>query len=139
VRVAGEPGSSTSQHERASAARYQPHPPRWLRPVRNGVRRLPGGATAWRVLIGTVGAIIVVIGLLLIPLPGPGWALVFVGVAVWATEFEWAYRLLQFGRRVLAAWTDWVKRRSLMVRLLLGLAGLLLLAGLAYLGWRTLH
>jgi uncharacterized protein (TIGR02611 family) len=103
------------------------------------VRRLPGGATVWRVLVGTVGAIIVVIGLLLIPLPGPGWALVFVGVAVWATEFEWAYRLLQFGRRVLARWTNWVKDQSLTVRLLLGLVGLLVLAGLAYLGWRTLH
>jgi len=136
--VAGEPGASTSQHEPAAARQpYRPHPPRWLRPVRNGVRRLPGGATVWRVLIGTVGTIIVVIGLLLIPLPGPGWALVFVGVAVWATEFEWAYRLLQFGRRVLASWTDWVKRQSLMVRLLLGLVGLLVLAGLAYLGWRT--
>ena len=137
--MAAEPGASTSQHEPASEQRYQPHPPRWLRPIRDGVRRLPAGATIWRVLIGVVGAIVVVIGLLLIPLPGPGWALVFVGVAVWATEFEWAYRLLQFGRRVLADWTDWIKRQSLVVRLLLGLVGLLVLAGLAYLGWRTFH
>lgn len=136
--MAGEPGASTSQQEPATAEQqYQPRPPKWLRPVRDRVRRLPGGAMAWRVLIGAVGTIIVVIGLLLIPLPGPGWALVFVGVAVWATEFAWAYRLLQFGRRVLASWTDWVKRQSLVVRLLLGLVGLLVLAGLAYLGWRT--
>jgi len=62
-----------------------------------------------------------------------------VGVAVWATEFAWAYRLLRFGRRVLASWTAWVRRQSLAVRLLLGLVGLLVLAGLAYVGWRTLH
>ncbi len=140
ARVAAEPGTSTSQHEPAAAEqRYQPRPPKWLRPVRDRVRRLPGGALVWRLLIGVIGAIVVVIGLLLIPLPGPGWALVFVGVAVWATEFGWAYRLLRFGRRVLADWTDWIKRQSLVVRLLLGLVGLLVLAGLAYLGWRTFH
>lgn len=132
-------GSGTSQDEREVGNEYQPRPPRWLRPVRDRVLALPGGRTAWRLLIGVVGGLIVVIGLLLIPLPGPGWALVFVGVAVWATEFRWANRLLQFGRRVLRQWTDWAKRQSLVIRLLLGLVGLLVLAGLAYLGWRTFH
>lgn len=93
----------------------------------------------WRVLIGTLGAVIVLIGLALIPLPGPGWALVFVGVAVWATEFSWAQRLLQYGRRVLRGWTEWVKRRSLVIRLLLGLLGLLVLAGVAWFGWQTVR
>jgi len=93
----------------------------------------------WRVLIGTVGAVIVIIGLALIPLPGPGWALVFVGVAVWATEFAWAYRLLRYGRRMLRRWTEWAKRQSLVIRLLLGLVGLLVLAGAGYLGWQTLR
>jgi uncharacterized protein (TIGR02611 family) len=132
-------GSGTSQDERVRADRYQPRPPKWLRPVRDRVTALPGGRTVWRVLIGVIGAVIVVIGLLLIPLPGPGWALVFVGVALWATEFQWANRLLQFGRRVLSQWTDWAKRQSLVIRLLLGLVGLLVLAGLALLGWRTFH
>ncbi len=107
--------------------------------MRNRVTALPGGRTVWRLLIGVIGGVIVVIGLLLIPLPGPGWALVFVGVALWATEFQWANRLLQFGRRVLRQWTDWAKRQSLVIRLLLGLVGLLVLVGVAYLGWRTLH
>jgi len=132
-------GSGTSQDEREVAEREQPGPPKWLRPVRDRVLALPGGRTVWRLLIGLVGGVIVVIGLLLIPLPGPGWALVFVGVAVWATEFQWANRLLQFGRRVLRQWTDWAKRQSLVVRLLLGLVGLLVLAGVAWLGWQTLH
>ena len=107
--------------------------------MRDRVLCVPGGGTIWRVLIGAVGAIVVVIGLALIPLPGPGWALVFVGVAVWATEFRWAYRLLRFGRRVLHDWTEWVKRQSLVVRMLLGLVGLLVLAGVVYFGWQTLH
>jgi uncharacterized protein (TIGR02611 family) len=137
--VADKPAGSSRLDDRTPTEQFQPRPPRWLRPVRDRVRCVPGGATIWRLLIGTVGTVIVVIGLLLIPLPGPGWALVFVGLAVWATEFHWAYRLLQFGRRVLRNWTDWAKRQSLLVRLLIGLMGLLVLAGLAYFGWRTLH
>jgi uncharacterized protein (TIGR02611 family) len=110
-----------------------------LRPIRDRVRCVPGGATIWTLLIGTVGGAIVLLGLLLIPLPGPGWALVFVGIAVWATEFSWAQRLLQYGRDVLRRWTAWAKRQSLLIRLLLGLVGLLVLAGLAYFGWQTLR
>ena len=132
-------GGTTTRDGAAPAERYQPKPPRWLRPVRDRVQCVPGGRTIWRLLIGTVGAVIVLIGLALIPLPGPGWALVLVGVAVWATEFHWAYRLLQFGRRVLRSWTHWVKRQGLLVRLLLGLVGLLVLAGAAYLGWQTVR
>ncbi|MCW2522600.1 MAG: hypothetical protein JWO63_935 [Frankiales bacterium] len=110
-------------------------PPRWLQPMRNAVRRLPGGALVWKVLVGLVGGAILVLGLLLIPLPGPGWAIVFLGLAVWATEYAWAYRLLLFGRRTVKAWTDWVLRQNLLVRGLVGVAGLLLLAALVAAGW----
>ena len=34
------------------------------------------------------------VGILAIPYPGPGWAIVFLGLAILATEFEWAHRLL---------------------------------------------
>lgn len=114
----------------------QASPPRWLRPARDWVRRRPGGALIWKVLISVVGAAIVVLGLLLIPLPGPGWAIVFLGLAVWATEFVWAQRLLRFGRQVLRDWTAWARRQPLLVRALLGLAGLAVLVCLGYLGWR---
>lgn len=55
-----------------------------------------------RLAIGGVGAVVVVVGLLLVPLPGPGWAIVFAGVALLGTEFSWAERLLQAVRRRLA-------------------------------------
>lgn len=90
-------------------------------------------------LIGVVGGAIVLLGLLLIPLPGPGWALVFLGLAVWATEFRWAQRLLRYARRLLREWTAWARRQHLVVRLLLGLVGLLVLVALGYFGWRTLR
>jgi uncharacterized protein (TIGR02611 family) len=139
AQVADEPAGGTRLDDREPDGRSEPRPPKWLRPIRDRVRRVPGGATIWTLLIATVGGAIVVLGLLLIPLPGPGWALVFVGVAVWATEFRWAQRLLRYGRNVLRRWTAWAKRQSLLIRLLLGLIGLLVLAGVAYFGWQTVR
>lgn len=122
-----------------SDAETAPTPPQWLRPLRDWVLRRRGGFLAWRIGIAVLGGLIVVGGLLLIPLPGPGWAIVFLGLAVWATEFVWAQRLLRFGRRVLRQWTEWTKRQPRWVQALLGLAGLAVLAGLAWLGWTFLH
>jgi uncharacterized protein (TIGR02611 family) len=121
------------------ARHFEPRPPRWLRPSRDRVRRLPGGPLIWRIGIALVGLMIVALGLLLVPLPGPGWAIVLLGLAAWATEFHWAQRLLGHVRRILRGWTEWAKRQSLFVRLLLGLAGLAFLAAMAYLGFRFLR
>lgn len=45
------------------------------------------------------GFALVALGIVLMPLPGPGWAIVAGGLALLATEFEWANRLLQEVRR----------------------------------------
>jgi len=119
-----------------AAQAFEPNPPRWLRRVRQRVLKMPGGHTLWRLIISAVGAAIVLLGLLLVPLPGPGWVIVFFGVAVWATEFHWAQRLLHRGRGILRAWTEWTKRQPWPVTLLIGVAGLALLSGLAWLGLR---
>lgn len=78
----------------------------------------------WRVLVGVVGGVIVLGGLALVPLPGPGWAIVVVGLAILATEFSWAERLLEFVKATLRAWTDWLVRQSLWVSGAVGLVGL---------------
>jgi len=39
------------------------------------------------------GGALIVVGAVLIPLPGPGTPLILAGIAVLATEFEWARRL----------------------------------------------
>ena len=103
------------------------------------MRRRPAGSLIWKIGIALVGLVIVALGLLLIPLPGPGWAIVLLGLAAWATEFHWAQRLLGHARRILHGWTEWAKDQSLFVRLLLGLVGLAFLAAIAYLGFRFLR
>ena len=83
----------------------------------------------YRIVVGLLGGAIVVLGFILIPLPGPGWLIVFAGLALLATEFVWAERLLRYGRRRLHLWTQWVTQQSLLVRGLIGLGGLLCVAG----------
>jgi uncharacterized protein (TIGR02611 family) len=86
----------------------------------------------YRVAVAVIGAAVVVGGIILIPLPGPGWLIVFGGLAILATEFEWAGRLLDFARRKVLGWTHWVGRQSLVVRGLIGLAGLLVVGGVLW-------
>lgn len=46
-----------------------------------------------RVLTVLAGVSTVLVGLLLVPLPGPGWPVVFVGISLLGKEFAWARRL----------------------------------------------
>ncbi len=57
-----------------------------------------------------------------IPLPGPGWLIVIAGLFVLATEFLWAERLLEFTKKHVKRWTEWVGDQPLWVRLLIGAA-----------------
>jgi len=86
----------------------------------------------YRVAVAVIGAAVVVGGIVLIPLPGPGWLIVFGGLAILSTEFEWAGRLLDFARRQVRGWTHWVGRQSLVVRGLIGLVGLLFVWGVLW-------
>jgi uncharacterized protein (TIGR02611 family) len=99
---------------------------------RDFLRRHRGLDVAYRAAVGVLGFAIIIAGIALIPLPGPGWLIVFAGLALLATEFTWAERLLHYGRNKLRSWTDWVGDQPLWVRGLIGLAGLALIAGLAW-------
>ena len=68
---------------------------------------------AYRLGVGLLGTIIVTIGLILVPLPGPGWLIVFVGLGVLGTEFTSARRLGAFLKRIVTrAWVWWCARRD---------------------------
>ncbi len=85
----------------------------------------------WRIGVGVVGAAVLATGIVLVPYPGPGWLVVFAGLAILAVEFPWARRVLHFARSKYDAWVDWLKRQHLAVRLLvLALTGLIVLATL---------
>jgi uncharacterized protein (TIGR02611 family) len=63
---------------------------------------------AYRVGVSILGGIMVMGGLVLVPLPGPGWLIVFLGLAVLGTEFHWARRISRWLKRMLDRfWTLW--------------------------------
>jgi uncharacterized protein (TIGR02611 family) len=91
---------------------------RWRR--RLGNRR--GVNHCYRVVVGIIGGLIVAVGLATIPLPGPGWLTVIAGLFVLATEFAWAERLLEFTKKHVKRWTDWVGEQPVWVRSLIAVA-----------------
>lgn len=106
---------------------------RRFRAWRDSVRRRPSTNRLYRLAVGLIGGAIVVGGLILVPLPGPGWVIVFVGLAVLATEFVWAARLEQFARKQVSAWTQWLLAQPIYIRALVGLGTFLLVVGFFYL------
>ncbi|MFF5176275.1 TIGR02611 family protein [Micromonospora sp. NPDC000089] len=118
---AGEAGAALAGRRRS----------RWRERVRTTldlIRSNPTGRITLKIFIGIAGALVVTVGVALIPLPGPGWLIVIAGLAIWAVEFHWARQLLAFTRRNVQAWTRWVTSRSLPVRFCLGAVGLVFVA-----------
>jgi uncharacterized protein (TIGR02611 family) len=106
-----------------------------LRHFRARVRSNPRANTAWRFGIGILGTLVLALGIVAIPYPGPGWLIVFAGLGILATEFTWAGRLLRFVRRHYDRWMAWVSRQNIVVKLLLALlTGAVVLATLWLLG-----
>jgi len=65
-----------------------------------------------RIAITVIGFLVVLIGLILIPLPGPGWLIVFAGLAILAREYVWAERLLNHAKRRVGQAKDAVLRKK---------------------------
>jgi uncharacterized protein (TIGR02611 family) len=87
------------------------------------IRATPTGRLALRIGVGVLGALVVALGIVLIPFPGPGWAVVILGLAILAIEFPWARGLLEFTKKHVRSWTHWVTRQSIPIRLLVGVIG----------------
>jgi len=96
------------------------------------IRATPTGRLALKIGIGTLGALVVALGIVLIPFPGPGWAIVILGLAIWALEFSWAKHLLEFTKRHVQSWTRWVTRQNLPIRAALGVLGLIFVAAILW-------
>jgi uncharacterized protein (TIGR02611 family) len=105
---------------------------------RRRIRSNPVTHRLYRGAIAITGAVVVALGLVAVPAPGPGWLIVFLGVAVWASEFEWAQRLLRWGRGRLRAWEAWLRAEPWWVSALVGLATAAAVACVfwGYLRWR---
>jgi uncharacterized protein (TIGR02611 family) len=116
------------------------------------VSRSPGLDLSYRITVGVIGGLVLAAGAVMILYPGPGWLIVFAGLAILGSEFTWARRLLDAARRRYDEWTAWMRRQPIVVRLaamaLTGVVVLLtlwlvnafgLVAQMAGLDWRWLQ
>ncbi|KAB7740648.1 TIGR02611 family protein [Nostocoides sp. F2B08] len=90
----------------------------------------------YRWIVFFVGLTIVCLGLVLVPLPGPGWFIVILGLLIWASEFERAQQLLDFVKDRLTVWNAWVMTQNWFVR---GVLGLLTFAFVLLIVWAVLR
>lgn len=98
------------------------------------IRRSRSLHLSWQVAIFLVGLAVVAGGVVLLPLPGPGWVVIFLGMGIWATEFVWAQLVLRWTRRKVAeaaekALDPRVRRRNITLTVI----GLVVIAGVV--GW----
>jgi uncharacterized protein (TIGR02611 family) len=100
--------------------------------VLDKIRANPTGRLALKISIATLGAIVVAVGIVLIPFPGPGWAIVIAGLAIWAIEFAWARHLLEFTKKHVLSWTHWIARQSWPIKGLVGLVGFVFVSAIVY-------
>jgi uncharacterized protein (TIGR02611 family) len=81
-----------------------------------------------RAAVVLAGFVVVLAGLAMIPLPGPGLLVVAAGLAVLALEFVWAERLLERTVDRMTKTSETVKRATRAQQVLLGLLGVLVAA-----------
>jgi uncharacterized protein (TIGR02611 family) len=82
---------------------------RWRRKIREDKRKL----AVYRVAVGLLGLILVALGFVSGPIPGPGGIpLVLLGLAVWSSEFEWAHQLMMWFKKELHRYRTWPRAKQ---------------------------
>ncbi|WP_245721789.1 TIGR02611 family protein [Nocardia crassostreae] len=107
---------------------------RW-RALRGHVADRPTLNVVYRIAVGVLGVAVLVVGILAIPYPGPGWLIVFAGLGILATEFAWEHRTLHWTHGRYRRVMDWYSAQGWLVKGLGAVATLaLVLATLWLLG-----
>lgn len=64
-----------------------------------------------------IGGLVVLIGIVAIPYPGPGWLIVFAGLAILAQDYPAAQRVLDYVKDKYDRWQAWLRHQNLAVKL----------------------
>ncbi len=132
----------------AATATLTPEPPHHLlvEPVqdryrwRGRIRQNPHQLRFYRVAVAIAGLFFITLGLVTGPLPGPGGIpLVLLGLAIWASEFAWAHRLMLVFKAQLHRFRGWSRPRQILAWLIFfsccGLLGYLYILVLGIPSW----
>ncbi|MGW6425229.1 TIGR02611 family protein [Nocardia sp. NPDC055053] len=90
---------------------------RW-RAFRASIEHRPTLNLGYRIAVGVFGGLVLLVGIVTIPYPGPGWALVFAGFGILATEFVWAHHTLTWVRGKYRIVMDWYTSRGWTIKIL---------------------
>lgn len=132
----GEPQLAARSGQDDEAAGVLQRLTRRVRGVRSWVLRRPGGARIWRAGVAVIGLLVVLVGIVLLVVPGPGWVVIFVGIGIWATEFAWAKSLLTFVQRKVKEFTTWVGRQPRGLTVAIVGAAVVIVGAIAWLALR---
>jgi uncharacterized protein (TIGR02611 family) len=100
------PGGTTGSEKHHHHVLIEPEEDRWA--WRRRIRQNPHQLRIYRVAVGFAGLLLICLGLVTGPLPGPGGIpLVLLGLAIWSSEFEWAYRLRQRFKAEIKKFRGW--------------------------------
>ncbi len=69
-----------------------------------------------RFLLIMLGWAVLLAGVVMIPYPGPGWLVVFLGLSILAREFTWAERLHGYATSRYDIWQKWIKRQPIYIQ-----------------------
>lgn len=94
--------------EPGAAQRWHDHPA--LAPIKVVGRFIARNGR--RIAVTVVGVVVLLAGLALLVLPGPGWLLIFVGLSILGSEYVWAQRLLRIAKEQANNAKDKVLRRK---------------------------
>lgn len=85
------------------------------------IRRNPTQLFFYRIGVGAAGLVLMIAAVVTGPLPGPGGIPLFLlGLAVWASEFEWAQNVMLWFKAQFHRYAGWSRPRRLLF--LLGVA-----------------
>jgi uncharacterized protein (TIGR02611 family) len=129
------PPAAPERKDREESAGILARASRRVGRLRSWVHAQPGGAQAWRVAVALSGLVVILVGIAFLIVPGPGWLTIFAGLGIWATEFVWAKSLLTWVRKTVVAWTAWLKRQPRWLTVLVGSAGLAVIAAIVVGVW----
>jgi uncharacterized protein (TIGR02611 family) len=120
----GAPGQAESDEVREGA----------LKRLHTYLHRRRLTAILTKIVVTIVGTMVILVGIVLSGpgVPGPGFVVIVFGLAILATEFEWAERLLKRARAWLERSRDRVRDMDPVVRrrrILLGLLAMAVVAG----------
>ena len=138
-----EPASKADDPRRTEPGEdFDPPGPDWLYRLR---QRIAGDSklrqAIWRVVITALGGGVLLAGIAMLVFPGPGWAAIFLGLAILASEYVWAHRLLIFTKeKAQGAASAAISRENRKRTIAIGVIVVLLIASLVswyvyYNGW----